>query len=165
MNNLETFPSNNKYFDTDNREEKHFEKFYGRSQQSDEITFTLTTNESNNESKLKAFSRAIELNQREKDFCIVAIKNLLKKNRYSELSLDLAEEVITEEEFDQEIDRNPQKYTIDINYLESKMEAKIIANIVSKISENLTVDEVSEIFSVDSDDLEKKLSNLSKLDY
>lgn len=161
MNNLVTFPSNNKYFDTDSREEKHFEKFYGRSQQSDEITFTLTTNES----KLKAFSRAIELNQREKDFCIVAIKNLLKKNRFSELSLDLAEEVITEEEFDQEIDRNPQKYTIDINYLESKMEAKIIANIVSKISENLTVDEVSEIFSVDSDDLEKKLSNLSKLDY
>ncbi len=77
------------------------------------------------------------------------IRNLIKKNSFLQLSIQLAEEQISEDEFDVEIDNNPENFIIDLQYLKDKNELIIISEIIKRIGKDFSVDEVSEMFSID----------------
>lgn len=91
-------------------------------------------------------SQAITLRQ---DYCHLAIKNLLKKTAYLQLSLEFAENQITEEEFTSEIESNPEKYTIKINALEDPSHLHIMGRILENVGASFNTSQVSELFSVD----------------
>jgi hypothetical protein len=70
-----------------------------------------------------------------------------------QLLLNLSENTIDEEEFNKELEQNPENYIVDINYLSNPSDLMIITDIVKKIGKEFTVDEVSEIFSIESEDI------------
>ncbi|MBZ9728264.1 hypothetical protein LB467_01065 [Salegentibacter sp. JZCK2] len=143
-------------FESEKSEE--FESFEAFSKQ-EEITIMFRTDNR----KLDHFRKAIaeiEDHSVYKKYCILAVQNLLKKNHLLELSLELAEEQISEEDFENELDANPSKYTIDINYIENINDLSVISKIIQEVGQSFSVDEVSEIFSLDSEDIESKLSLL-----
>lgn len=94
------------------------------------------------------------------EYYLRAISNLIKKNNFLDLSLQLAEEMITEEEFESEINRRPQKYTINLECLKSKDDIHTIIHIVKQIGGNFMVDEVAELFGIKESELENSVSNL-----
>jgi len=94
------------------------------------------------------------------DFCIKAIQNLIIKNNFLELSLELSEDQITEDDYTKEIENNPHKYIIDIEYVQDPNDIRVINEIVKKIGLEFSVDEVAEIFSLDSLDLENKVAQI-----
>ena len=84
------------------------------------------------------------------DYCIVAIRNLIKKNEFLQLSIQLSEKLISEFEFEAEIEQNPSKYIIEMNSHIDISHLHVISNILTKIGTSFNVDEVSELFSLDS---------------
>lgn len=80
-------------------------------------------------------------------YCIIAIKNLFKKNDFLQLSLQRAENLLSDEEFEKEIEENPHKYTIDLHEIEDGTEVNILSEIAQKVGREFTQDEVCELFS------------------
>jgi len=113
--------------------------------------------------QLAAFrNQAITLRQ---DYCFTAIRNLLKKTAYLQLSLEFAENQITEEEFESEINNNPDKYVIRINALEDQSHLFIMGRILENVGANFNTGQVSELFSVDISSINKGLTSIgAKLD-
>jgi hypothetical protein len=109
---------------------------------------------------LEQFQFQKVLNNLRNDFCIVAIRNLLKKNEFLELSLQLSEKLITETEFEKEIESNPEKYIITLNRLENPFQLHIISSILTKIGGTFKIDEVSELFSLDTRSINKDLKGI-----
>lgn len=105
---------------------------------------------------------AIQLYQVHQDYCFLAINNLMKKNAFLSLSLQLAENLITEEDFEKEIENNRDKYIIELHHIANPDHMLIISDIVHRISSRLTTDEVSEMFSVDLFSLNNSLNLLGK---
>lgn len=95
------------------------------------------------------------------ELCLVAIKNLFKKAEFLQLSLQLSENLITEDEFENEISVNPEKYVIDIKESENPEYIEIIKNIIIKIGKVFTIDEVSELFSIDVRSINKPNFSIS----
>lgn len=93
-------------------------------------------------------------------YYVKAIKNLIKKNNFLDLSLQLAEDQITEEEYEEEIDNFPEKYIIDVNCLSGTNELLAIVDIVKKIDLNFYNDEVAEIFGFREEDIEGIMNDL-----
>lgn len=91
------------------------------------------------------------------DYCIIAIRNLLKKNEFLQLSLQLSEKLISESEFDIEIEQNPDKYIIQMNNIDNHVHLNVISNILTKIGKTFNVDEVSELFSIDARSINNEL--------
>ncbi len=91
---------------------------------------------------------------------IKAINNLLKKNEYYELCLQLAEDVISESEFDEEINSNPSKYFIEVNDDITEEKFMQIMEITKMLPQTLTFDRISDIFSVSPKLLSNKLESL-----
>lgn len=89
---------------------------------------------------------------------ITGIINLIKKNNLLQESIQLAEGFITEEEFEQEIEANPERFIISLREPNSLEELIVLKDIVKKIGKDFTVDEVSEIFSISLDNYEKFLN-------
>jgi hypothetical protein len=84
-------------------------------------------------------------------FYITAIQNFLRKNNFAELYEELKSGDITKVEFKDELDKNPNKYTIAIRDLKSEEDAFLITYIVNRIGldiKELTTGDVSEMFSV-----------------
>ena len=121
------------------------------------ISFELKTNSLYKISNLyKTFAEFTSFKKKEKYF-VVALQNLLKKINYLQLSLQVAEGQITDIEYETELHKNMQNYIIDINYQEDISDLKIISDIVSQIDNNFSVDEISELFSIDTLSLEENL--------
>lgn len=76
------------------------------------------------------------------------IQNLLKKNHFLQLSLELAEGQITEEEFENELDSNINKYMIDVDQIAEAEDIRIIANIIKKIGQDFSIGDVAEMFGI-----------------
>lgn len=100
------------------------------------------------------------INNLRNDYCIVAIRNLLKKNEFLQLSLQLSEKLITESEFETEIDQNPEKYIIQMNNIDDHIHLNVISNILTKIGKTFNVDEVSELFSIDTRSINNELKSI-----
>ncbi|OQX76808.1 MAG: hypothetical protein B6D64_09235 [Bacteroidetes bacterium 4484_276] len=136
-----------------------FERFTG-STEDKSITITLHTDASKIESMRRIFDDYTLFQNKKDDFCIKAIQNLIIKNNFLELSLELSEDQITEDDYTKEIENNPHKYIIDIEYVQDPNDIRVINEIVKKIGLEFSVDEVAEIFSLDSLDLENKVAQI-----
>ncbi len=100
--------------------------------------------------------RFIDFYQKKEFFYIKAIKNLIIQNNFLELALQLEEGHISEEEYDKEIDTHPEKYVVNVDYLEIPDDLAIIKDIIKKIGAEYTRDEVEELFSVDTENIKSK---------
>ncbi len=102
-----------------------------------------------------------ELEKREV-YYLKAIKSLLKKTSFLELSNKLDDEQITEDEYYEELDKNSSEYFNEIEYLQNKNDLYIIADLVKKIGKNFTLDEVGDLFSVDLSEISQNYLELNK---
>lgn len=117
---------------------------------------------------------AIEITETEKDatflfdfeykkretFLITAFRNLLKKNDFLQLSSELSSDVISDEEFNEELERNPSKYIIDVQRMNDSYDLHIISDIIQKVGVEISIDEVAEIFSLEYQSVQLVLNKL-----
>lgn len=127
----------------------------------DKITITLNTDRVKLETFFTQFSYLSTFVDSKEGYYILAINNLLKKNNYLSLIVQLSQEQISEDEYVKEIEENPDKYILDIKYLDDPNDLKIINEIVKKIGVSFSIDEVAEIFSLDSEDLENNVLKIN----
>lgn len=90
-----------------------------------------------------------ELISTKEQLYITAIQNLQKQVRYLQLSYTLQSGTISEEEFEQEIESNPDKYTVEVKLLDDQSILPVLNEVILQIGNDLSVDEVMEIFSID----------------
>ena len=94
-----------------------------------------------------------------KDFLYMeAITNLIKKTKFLQLYIQLAEEQITDEEYEQELSKNPDEYFINLKEINSELDFAALVLIMQALPKNMSVDEVSEIFGLKSHSLLNKLN-------
>ena len=77
-----------------------------------------------------------------------AIDNLMKKNEFLQLMVELLQNQITEEEYEKELFGNREKYFIDLQAIESPDDYNAIISICKNLKSSITVDEISEIFGI-----------------
>jgi hypothetical protein len=87
-----------------------------------------------------------------------AISNLIKKSKFLQLYIQLAEDQITEEEFESELIHNPNKFVIKLKELSSNIELEALLGILQSLPIKLSIDEVSEIFGINTQSLYSKLN-------
>lgn len=81
-------------------------------------------------------------------FYLKAIKNLIKQKEYINLMYQLSNDLITDEEFSEELDKNENKYLIKIDQELTIKNYKSIVEILYKLKEDFTEDDVAEVFSL-----------------
>lgn len=113
------------------------------SQRKSNIFFTISPKEE----FLLNFSTAKE------ELYIKAIKNLMKKNEFLQLLIQMLQEQISEEEYEEELLKNREKYFIELKAIESPEYFNVIVNICKKFKSSIAVDEISEIFGIKQGDL------------
>jgi hypothetical protein len=89
--------------------------------------------------------------ERKYELCIIAIQNLLKKGNYLELFEQYSSEDMTFEEYKAELEKNNEKYVIELHKLESDGDRELIMEIMKDVGNNvndLSVLDVSEMFSL-----------------
>ncbi len=111
---------------------------------------------------LKLGNKFIFKNEIKENLYITALRNYHKTNNFLKLLNNLSEKLITEEEFGNELNENEDKYVVHANEEVDLHKLKIISEIVQKIGIDFSVDEVSELFSIDPIKLEKVSSHLLK---
>jgi len=99
---------------------------------------------------------------RREEFFFTGIKNLRKNVKFLQLAKDLAAKHITEDDFENEIESNPEKYLIDINPMTNPNDIVLLHEIVNKIGDDLSIDEAGDIFSFDPNSIKEQLNKLSK---
>lgn len=114
------------------------------------VTFELTTTKS----RLRRF---IDYYNKKENLYIKAIKNLLIQNNFLELALQLEEGYISEEEYNRKIEKYPGKYVVQVDNLDEPNDVKVIQDIMKKMGNKYSVEEVAELFSLDEEDLEDKM--------
>ncbi len=85
----------------------------------------------------------------QKDFLIKAYHNKDILINYLKLYIDLLDKEITEDEFDQEINSNPDKYFVNIDRKVNIVEMEALSGLVKEIGGDLSIQDVSEIYSAD----------------
>ena len=93
------------------------------------------------------------LSEEKENLYLQALRNLYRKIDFIELSQALESEVISEEEFDRELEENEDRYLIPSPTAAPTVQQVIqVAEIIKKLGrEKCSVDEVSEVFSLDMD--------------
>jgi len=99
----------------------------------------------------------VGLYQKKEFLYINALKNLIVQKNFLDIALQLEEGHITEEEYNNEIDNYPEKYVVSSDYLVESEDIALIKDIIKKMGLQLTIDEISEIFSLDTDELETRI--------
>ncbi len=99
--------------------------------------------------KFQSFIQGIITSVESEKYYVKALRNLLKKINIYELYQQLNNETITEEEFNDEISKNKDKYIINLNNNIDKKDIFIINKIMEKIGIGLSCDAISEMFSID----------------
>lgn len=82
---------------------------------------------------------------------ITAIENLYKTKKLLQLDLQLANDLLSEEEYFSELENNFSKYSIDVKDQLMEDDVVIINEIIREVKSfesEISVDEISEIFSV-----------------
>ena len=138
---------------------KLYERF-SSSRKDEPITITFHTDRAKIDSLREIFNTYTIFQDKKDEYCIKAIRNLIIKNNFLELTLELSEENITEDDYSNEIENNPNRYVIDIDYIKEPNDIKVVNEIVKKIGLEFSIDEVAEMFSLDSKDLENKVAQI-----
>jgi len=86
---------------------------------------------------------------RKEELFITAIRNLRKKISWITLNNDFQNGDISEKEFDHELEQYPHKYIIDVKLLSNEADINILHDIIIKVDDGFTIDDVSEVFSLD----------------
>jgi hypothetical protein len=93
---------------------------------------------------------------RNEQLLIDAMRNMLRKTNFNDLNEALDDEEITEEEYNNQLENFTDKYAIPLKKMQNPSDIVNIMQLSLKISNNLrelTLSEVSEIFSVKENDL------------
>jgi len=109
--------------------------------------------------QIRTLSNRINYPVVKENYYLIAINNLLKKSDFLQLSLQFAENGITEKDFETELETNSDKYLIDLHENHEQTDVNVISEIVEKLHRDFTVDEISEIFSITPHCLNYRLRN------
>lgn len=82
-------------------------------------------------------------------FYQMMVKNLMKKNNYLNLSWLLDKGQITEDDYQAEIETNPNLYVIETNGEVNEEIISTVNEILGELNIQLNADEVAELFSLD----------------
>lgn len=127
-------------------------------------TTTATTTVKYNQStveltfKTSDFNSLVNISKIKEFLYQEAITNLIKKSKFLQLYIQLAENQINEDEYEDELTGNPDKYFINIKELNSGLDLSALLLILKGLPNNLSVDEVSEIFGIKSQSLLESLN-------
>ena len=121
---------------------------------------TLTFTEEQIQFLRHNFSTQNILIQLKEDYLFTLINNLLKKNEFLQLTIELLENQISEEEFEEEIENNSDKYLIETFELITTSDLNIITNILKRIGKSFSIDEVAELFSIEPQSLNRHIKSL-----
>lgn len=102
----------------------------------------------------------------ERDYLFTAVKNLRRQTNFLQLNLLLESNQISEDEYDQEIDNNENKYVIPyIAVKPSTNDFKVLCELISKLDDkDLSIDDVADIFSLDLSYYEQEALKIQKSD-
>lgn len=87
-----------------------------------------------------------------------AIQNLVKKTNFLQLYIQLIEDQISEKQYEQELSQNSEKYFIHMEDEVTEHHVHALFLILKKIKNNFSIDEVSEVFGIQTDSLLKSLN-------
>jgi len=87
-----------------------------------------------------------------------AINNLLKKSKFLQLYIQLIEEQITDEEYEQELNENSSEYFINMKEINSNIEFSALFSVLQNLRKDLAADDISEIFGIKTQSLMKNLN-------
>jgi len=88
-------------------------------------------------------------NYHSKEFLFLkALENLIKKAEFLQLSLQLEQELISEDDFFSELESNEDKYLIKLDENFKIENFKVISHIMNRLGRNFNSDEISEMFSI-----------------
>lgn len=93
-------------------------------------------------------------------FFVTAIKNLRKKINFISLNNDFQNGDISDEEFESEIEKNPEKYVINVFNASTVDDINILYEVIDDIKERFNEDEIAETFSID---VSNKTYNIEKV--
>jgi len=117
------------------------------------------------EKGLELWTSYQDYNERRHNYLIVAVKNLLKKTNFLELTQEFLQEELSEEEYYNEIQKNPDKYSIKIRKVEEGKDILVISDLIREIGfeiKDFSVNEVAELFSLDSQQIVGYVSSISQ---
>lgn len=123
--------------------------------------FVFATNKSNQinlisgelNPDLENIFQLLQENDFKENFYVKAIQNLKKQKEYVNLMYQVSNDLISEEEFNNELEENENKYLIKLDQELNNTSFKIISKIISRIGDDVTDDEVSELFSIKSENI------------
>lgn len=98
-------------------------------------------------------------NEKKESFYLLAVDNLMKKNDFLQLSIQLDQQLITEDEFEKELEENESKYLIKMDNNCNKVDFAIGLEILPKLNRTFTVDEVSELFAIPMENIHNYLDS------
>ena len=99
----------------------------------------------------------------QKEFLYIkAVDNLFKKNDFLQLTIQLDQDLITDEEFQQELDINEDKYLIKMTDNINNWDLALVAQILPKLKREFTADEVSELFSIPLENVHLFIDSLTE---
>ena len=104
-------------------------------------------------SGIKNFYEFVSYYDKKENLYLTAVDNLIKKNDFLQLTIQLDQELISEEEFRDELERNEIKYLIKMNPEPENVDFKILTEILSKLNREFTSDDASELFSIPLDNI------------
>lgn len=91
------------------------------------------------------------------DLLFIALNNRTKELNYSRLYCDLLEGLITEEDFDEEIESNEDRYVMIGDIIPSDEDMCLLLNAASRLDDIVNSEDLATLFSFDSDSVDKKL--------
>lgn len=103
--------------------------------------------------------RRIEFFDRKEELYVTAIKNLRKKINYISLNNEFQNGEISDEEYDTEIEKNAEKYVVNVKQIKDDFELEVLFDVVDKIKEPFNEDEIAEIFSLDISNTQYNIEN------
>lgn len=113
---------------------------------------------------MKGYTHLRDYRTRKNDLQVLAIKNLIKISNSLQLNLQLAEKTISDKEFEEAIDTNPDRYFVDVKPVADEADLIVIGDILTEVSpiEELESDQVANIFSIEHGSL-IKIFNYGKM--
>ncbi len=99
------------------------------------------------------YERKISSRKYRESILLRGIQNLYKRINFLQLTADLSNCFLTEEEFNEEIEQHENKYVVTFQELRNHYEAQAIHDVVRAIGLDLTINEVAELFGVEPEDL------------
>lgn len=102
-------------------------------------------------------------NSEKETLYIKAIENLLKQKEYLNLVYQASHDLISNEEFNSELENNEDKYLIKIDADLNKKRLKLVMKIIENIKYNFSDDDVSEMFSIETNNFVNFLNHNNKI--